>query len=226
MKKDGTELEHMYKAAAMVELGMEYALKAIRPGQTEKQVQLSIEQDLRAAGVTGDMRMSVASGERSGIAHNGTGNRTIAEGDLVWVDLMVSYEYYWADITRTFPVGAISPELQQIYQVVLEAQLQQLGCQDQDGEQRSQQGRSPAGQGIEGEGCQHQSASQQVRVENRARAGKGLQRRAQARAFHRGPDIVYGGYGRAEIVSRTSHSHTEAALDAYGFRADGSPATA
>ena len=122
MSKDEQELASMARACAMVEAGMESALRAIRPEVTELDVQLAIERDLRALGVSGPVRMSVASGPRSGLAHNGTGTRVIAEGDLVWVDLMVSHDGYWGDITRTFVVGQPSPQLQQIYQVVLEAQ--------------------------------------------------------------------------------------------------------
>jgi len=122
MTKDAHEMANMAKACTMVEAGMESALRSIRPDVSELDVQLAIEHDLRALGAGGPVRMSVASGPRSGLAHNGTGTRVIAEGDLVWVDLMVSHKGYWADITRTFVVGQISPELQQIYQVVLEAQ--------------------------------------------------------------------------------------------------------
>jgi Xaa-Pro aminopeptidase len=122
MVKNERELANMLKACAMVEAGMESALRAIRPDVSELEVQLAIERDLRTLGVGGAIRMSVASGPRSGLAHNGTSTRVITEGDLVWVDLMVSHDAYWADITRTFPVGQVSPELQQIYQVVLEAQ--------------------------------------------------------------------------------------------------------
>jgi len=120
--KDEQELEYMAKACAIVEAGMESALAAIKPGASEFQVQAEIEQDLRRAGVMGHVQMSVASGERSGSGHNSTSGRTIMEGDLVWVDLMVSVEGYYADITRTFPVGRVSHNLQEIYQVVLEAQ--------------------------------------------------------------------------------------------------------
>ncbi len=122
MRKDEQELANMARACAFVEAGMESALRAIRPDVTELDVQIAIEHDLRAIGVAGQVRMSVASGPRSGLGHNGTGARAITEGDLVWVDLMVSHEGYWGDITRTFVVGQPSPELQEIYQVVLEAQ--------------------------------------------------------------------------------------------------------
>ena len=122
MIKDGTELEHMFKAASIAEMAMESALRHIQPGVTEFEVDMRIYDDLRKAGVTGQIHMSVASGERSGVPHNGTSNRAIQDGDLVWVDFMASYEGYFSDITRTFSVGQVSQELQEIYQVVLEAQ--------------------------------------------------------------------------------------------------------
>lgn len=122
MTKQPQELELMARAAAFAEIGMESALRAIAEGVSEYQVQRMIEDDLRRAGVTGTIVMSVASGERSGAAHSRTSTRLIRDGDLVLVDLMVSHEHYYADITRTFTVGQVSAELAQIYQVVLEAQ--------------------------------------------------------------------------------------------------------
>lgn len=122
MVKDDAEIGFMKKAAEIAEAAMDCAQRHIRAGITEFAVQHLIYDELRRSGVTGDIIMSIASGKRSGVAHNGTSDKIIEDGDFVWVDFMASYEGYYSDITRTFVVGQPSHRLQQIYQIVLEAQ--------------------------------------------------------------------------------------------------------
>jgi Xaa-Pro aminopeptidase len=66
----------------------------------------------------------VAAGQNSCILHYVENNRQLQAGDLLLIDAGCSYEYYNADITRTFPVsGKFTPEQKTIYELVLEAQL-------------------------------------------------------------------------------------------------------
>ena len=48
----------------------------------------------------------------------------INNGDLVLIDAGAEYEFYAADITRTFPInGRFTPEQKIVYEIVLEAQM-------------------------------------------------------------------------------------------------------
>ena len=47
--------------------------------------------------------------------------RQIASGDLVVIDCGVTWQGYCADITRTFAVGQIDPEMERVYEVVRQA---------------------------------------------------------------------------------------------------------
>ncbi len=65
----------------------------------------------------------VGSGPNSNILHYYAGDRRMKTGDLVVVDIGAEYNYYTADITRTFPVGGkFSPRQREVYQLVLDTQ--------------------------------------------------------------------------------------------------------
>jgi Xaa-Pro aminopeptidase len=65
----------------------------------------------------------VASGANACVLHYTSNNSQMQDGDLLLIDAGASYDYYNADITRTFPVGGQFTEEQRIlYELVLAAQ--------------------------------------------------------------------------------------------------------
>jgi Xaa-Pro aminopeptidase len=67
----------------------------------------------------------VGSGPNSTIPHYFANNRQLEDGELVVVDIGAEYQYYTADITRTYPVsGKFTPRQREIYQLVLDAQTE------------------------------------------------------------------------------------------------------
>jgi len=65
----------------------------------------------------------VGSGPNSTIPHYFTNRRKLEDGDLVVIDIGAEYNYYTADITRTYPAsGKFTPRQREIYQLVLDAQ--------------------------------------------------------------------------------------------------------
>ncbi len=66
----------------------------------------------------------VGSGSNACVLHYTENSARLKRGDLLLVDAGAEYDYYAADITRTFPVsGSFSPAQKAIYELVLEAQL-------------------------------------------------------------------------------------------------------
>jgi len=121
-QKDAEELAHMLKAAAIVDAGCKAAQAFIKPGVTERQLVAYIGQELQKIGAEPPFEIAVGSGPRSAIPHAGPTDRVLQEGELVWVDFWHPVEGYWGDITRTFPVGKVTGQLAEIYQVCLDAQ--------------------------------------------------------------------------------------------------------
>ena len=126
--KSETELALMRKAADISVEAHNHAMQFAKPGRYEYEIQAEIEHIFRLRGGNGPAYPSiVASGPNSCILHYIENNRQLQDGDLLLIDAGCAYDYYNADITRTFPVsGKFTPEQKTIYELVLEAQLQAI----------------------------------------------------------------------------------------------------
>lgn len=122
MRKDADELAAMRRAVTAVEAGLTAAIAFIRPGVTERAVAEVWDAAMRAAGAEApSFGTSVASGPNSANPHHSLGDRVLQAGDPVILDGGARVGHYCSDITRTVAVGEIDPELQRIYDLVLEA---------------------------------------------------------------------------------------------------------
>lgn len=122
--KSAAELEKMRRAAAISVDAHNYAMKFAKVGQFEYQIQAEMEYIFSRNGATPAYPSIVASGANSCILHYIENNRQMQENDLLLIDAGGAYNYYNADITRTFPIsGKFTPEQKIIYELVLKAQL-------------------------------------------------------------------------------------------------------
>jgi Xaa-Pro aminopeptidase len=122
--KSETELEHMRKAAAITEEGHRLAMGFARPGVHEYEVEAVLGRVFRERGAERHAyRPIVGSGANATILHYIRNDRQIQPGDLLLIDAGCEYNYYAADVTRTFPVdGRFSPAQRRVYEIVLRAQ--------------------------------------------------------------------------------------------------------
>ncbi|EDX84074.1 peptidase, M24 family [Synechococcus sp. PCC 7335] len=123
--KTPAEVEKIRRAIAISAEAHQVAKDMVRPGVYEYEVQAAIENVFRSKGALGPAYPSiVAGGENACILHYVENNRVLRNGDLILIDAGCAYDYYNADITRTFPVGdRLSREQKILYELVLEAQL-------------------------------------------------------------------------------------------------------
>lgn len=120
--KDSGELAAMQKAAEIAEAAMQALLPRLQIGLNEKKIAVMLVQELVEAGSEGaPFSPIVASGPNGGSPHANPGDRSIQEGDLLTIDWGAFYGGYPSDITRTFAVGEVEPELLRIYDAVKEA---------------------------------------------------------------------------------------------------------
>jgi Xaa-Pro aminopeptidase len=124
MVKSDAELALMRKAIAISVEAHNVAREMAQPGRYEYEIQAEMDYIFRKNGAQGPAYPSiVASGENACILHYTTNNRQMQDGELLLIDAGASYDYYNADITRTFPVGERFTQEQQIlYDLVLKAQ--------------------------------------------------------------------------------------------------------
>ncbi len=124
MSKDQAELECMRRAVEIAERAIQRLLDetAIRVGRTELEVAADLQIAMLREGAQGEaFPPIVVAGPNSALPHAGPSDRPMAEGDLVIIDWGAVFEGYRSDITRTFFLGAPSPEFERIHDAVLAA---------------------------------------------------------------------------------------------------------
>lgn len=122
--KSPWEIELLKRAAEISALGHVEAMRAVKPGMYEYEIDALYRYVFRREGCA-DLGYDpiVASGPNSNILHYNTNRRKMQDGELLLVDAAGEYMGYSADVTRTFPVnGKFSLEQRAIYEIVLRAQ--------------------------------------------------------------------------------------------------------
>ena len=122
--KSKDDLDAMRKAADITAEAHIRAMGATKAGMHEFQVEAMILETFRKHGSERAAYGSiVGSGANATILHYRQNNKKMEKGELLLIDAGAEYDYYAADVTRTFPVGAaFSKEQQAIYELVLDAQ--------------------------------------------------------------------------------------------------------
>lgn len=125
--KDQEELAVMGRAADLADATFSHILNVIKPGMTERDVDLEMEFYMRTHGATSSsFDTIVASGERSAMPHGVASSRVIKGNEFVTFDFGALLDGYCSDVTRTIALGSPDPKLKEIYDIVLEAQLHAL----------------------------------------------------------------------------------------------------
>jgi Xaa-Pro aminopeptidase len=122
MVKEPGEIEHIRAAAKVAIIGMDAAVKAVKPGMTESRIAAEAEYAMRNAGAEEFWRSYVCSGPRTSIAHGLPTTRKIEKNELVMIDIHPIVNNYSADICRTICAGKPTDEQQKAYDLYLEAQ--------------------------------------------------------------------------------------------------------
>ena len=121
MHKDAEEIACMRKAIAAAEAGLTATLPLIQIGMTEKELSTEIGRQVQRAGGEGPSDPMVESGPNSANPHATVSDRKLTPGDLLVIDFGTTCQGYCADITRTFAVGHVDPELEKIVRITQEA---------------------------------------------------------------------------------------------------------
>ena len=123
--KDASEIALMQEAADISSAAHQRAMQVCEPGMSELRLESELQHEFAVRGARFTAYPSiVASGENACILHYVENNDIIQDGDLVLIDAGCEYEYYAADITRTFPAnGTFSAMQKDVFDLVLESQL-------------------------------------------------------------------------------------------------------
>jgi Xaa-Pro aminopeptidase len=128
--KSKDEIALMQEAADITARAHRRAMTVVQPGMTEYQLEAELLYEFGKAGARCLAYPSiVGAGHNSCVLHYLDNRGEIRGGDLVLIDAGCEYEYYAADVTRTFPAsGKFDPEQRQIYEIVLRAQKAAIEC--------------------------------------------------------------------------------------------------
>ncbi len=129
-RKDTGELARMTLAAQIADATLDAVVPMLAERPTEADVRDELEYRMRKAGADGPSYDTiVASGpELAARPHHQTSRRTIVEGDTVIIDVGALVDGYHSDMTRTYVVGDVDRRQQEVYDLVLEAQLAGLAA--------------------------------------------------------------------------------------------------
>jgi len=123
--KSKREIKVMQAAADMSVAAHIRAMEVCEPGMMEYELEAEFLHEFTRCGSRAPAYTSIVGGGANGcILHYIENNAELKDGDLVLIDAGAEYQYYAADITRTFPInGTFSEPQKALYELVLKSQL-------------------------------------------------------------------------------------------------------
>ena len=122
--KDAHEIDIMRRAARVSAGAHRRAMRFVRPGQHEYEVEAELLHEFCRHGARQPAYTSIVAGGANACTLHYVGNDApLRDGDLLLIDAGCELDSYAADITRTFPInGRFSAAQKDVYQIVLAAQ--------------------------------------------------------------------------------------------------------
>lgn len=123
--KDESEISEMRRAVKIAQQALQEVLPKIKPGVTEKAIAGELTVALLGAGSDPELPFPpiVASGPNSANPHAVPTGRILQAGDLLVIDWGARSNGYCSDLTRTFAIVNLDPELELVYNTVLLANI-------------------------------------------------------------------------------------------------------
>jgi Xaa-Pro aminopeptidase len=121
--KEPAEIERIASACAVADRSLAALLRRIKPGQTEKELALALEWEIRTGGAD-CLAFGIAclAGPDAALPHGSPSGREVLIGQVLLFDFGATVDGYRSDMTRTLFVGEPNARDQEIYQLVAKAQ--------------------------------------------------------------------------------------------------------
>ena len=124
MVKSDEEVALVCEAQAIAERAFYHILGFIKPGVTERDIQLELDYYMLRNGAEALSFETIAvSGVNSSMPHGVPSDKKVESGEFITMDYGAVVGGYHSDMTRTVAVGSVSAEQKKSYNTVLEAQL-------------------------------------------------------------------------------------------------------
>jgi methionyl aminopeptidase len=116
IKKSPEEIEKMARAGEILVSALEQIRARIRPGVSTAELDELAERFIRSQGAVPTFKGyrgfpgSICASPNEMIVHGIPGAYLLKPGDIIAIDVGVTFDGWVADAARTFPVGVVSPE--------------------------------------------------------------------------------------------------------------------
>lgn len=119
--KQVEELSALKRACEITEAAFLRALKAVKPGKYEYEIEAELTYEMLRQGASGhSFAPIIAAGSDTCILHYIKNDKVMKDGDLLLMDFGAEYANYAGDCSRTIPVnGRFSPRQKEVYNAVL-----------------------------------------------------------------------------------------------------------
>ncbi len=121
--KSASEIKLMREAGQIVAEVLELMEKTVKPGVTTAKLDSAAEKTIRKYGAEpaflgyNNFPASICASVNNEVVHGIPSLRRLKEGDIISIDVGAYRKGYYGDAAATFPVGAISPEAQDLIDV-------------------------------------------------------------------------------------------------------------
>jgi Xaa-Pro aminopeptidase len=123
--KDEDEIAALRASIALDDQAFTHLARNLHEGRREQDLAWEVEEFIRTQGADGIAFDPITvSGPNAAVPHARPGERPIQAGELVLIDMGARLDGYCSDMTRTVGLGSVPPRLKNIWQIVLEAQLE------------------------------------------------------------------------------------------------------
>lgn len=125
--KSSREIELMRQAGRIVALAHEAIKPMIQPGVTTAAIDQAVKDVIASHGGVPtflgyrDFPAAICASVNEEVVHGIPGSKQLVEGDIIAVDIGVTYRGYHGDSAWTYPVGRIAPEVQVLLDATKEA---------------------------------------------------------------------------------------------------------
>ncbi len=126
--KDTEEINNIKNASKIIDKLFEIAVKEIKEDVTEEQIQSILVYEAMKLGARFPSYpyttnpLIIASGPQGSFPHAETSSKKMKAGELIVIDIALSFNHYISDATRTFGLRNITREMREVYETVKTSQ--------------------------------------------------------------------------------------------------------
>ena len=121
-QKDAEEIHAIKKALDIAEAAFRQLCGMIKPGLTEKDIQIELDYRLKQMGAEKSaFDIIVLSGQRSSWPHGQAGRKKIRHNNVILIDFGAVWRGYHSDLTRILALGKMPHKFKRIFNIINEA---------------------------------------------------------------------------------------------------------